>query len=183
VYMGGVGFQEFFILVFAYIAFRFSQQIKQENQSRLSQALLLLYAEYVVLVLITVSWPIADRPSRNLHSLTVQQVRIIFRLVEYSSGLDSTIPHHEAYQYVFDTLPMFLASVVFNIVHPGRIMPGKESDFPGRKERKNYFRAGSPGNSLDLLPTTQPAGPTSMPEEIAVQPKIQDPAPDYGYAQ
>ncbi|KAL8702900.1 MAG: hypothetical protein Q9201_003934 [Fulgogasparrea decipioides] len=163
VYMGGVGFQEFFVLIFAYIAFRFSQQIKQENPSRLSQALILLYAEYAVLVLIT--------------------VRIVFRLVEYSSGLDSTIPNHEAYQYVFDTLPMFLALVVFNVVHPGRVMPGKESDFPGRKERKNYFRAGSPGDSSDLLPTIQPAGPASMPEEIAFQPKRQDPTPSYGCAQ
>ncbi len=31
---------------------------------------------------------------------------------------------------------MFVALVLFNIVHPGRIMPGKECDFPSRKERK-----------------------------------------------
>ncbi|KAL9592839.1 MAG: hypothetical protein Q9179_006321 [Wetmoreana sp. 5 TL-2023] len=145
VYMGGVGFQEFFVLIFAYIAFRFSQQIKQENPSRLSQALILLYAEYAVLVLITVSWSIADRPSSNLHFID--------------------------------------SATVFNVVHPGRVMPGKESDFPGRKERKNYFRAGSPGDSSDLLPTIQPAGPASMPEEIAFQPKRQDPTPSYGCAQ
>lgn len=57
IYMGGVGFQEFFVLVFCYIAFRFSQQIKRENPTRLSQAQLLLYAQYAVLVLITVCGP------------------------------------------------------------------------------------------------------------------------------
>lgn len=31
---------------------------------------------------------------------------------------------------------MLLASVLFNVVHPGRIMQGKESDIPSRKERK-----------------------------------------------
>lgn len=31
---------------------------------------------------------------------------------------------------------MFIALVLLNICHPGRIMPGKESDFPSRKVRK-----------------------------------------------
>jgi len=52
--MGGVGFQDFFVLLFAYVVFRFFQQIKRESPARLSQALLLLYAEAAVLVLITV---------------------------------------------------------------------------------------------------------------------------------
>lgn len=59
VYMGGVGFQQFFILIFLYIAFRFQQQVKKENPNKLSQALLLLYAEYAVLILITVGAPFA----------------------------------------------------------------------------------------------------------------------------
>ena len=63
-------------------------------------------------------------------------MRIIFRLVEYSSGFKSTIPNHEAYQYCLDSLPMLVALVLFNIIHPGRIMPGKESDLPSRKARK-----------------------------------------------
>ena len=31
---------------------------------------------------------------------------------------------------------MLFALVLLNIVHPGRIMPGKESNFPSRKQRK-----------------------------------------------
>lgn len=76
---------------------------------------------------------------------------------------------------------MFLALVVFNIVHPGRIMPGKKSDFPSRKERKNYFKPGGLGSSLDILPTTEPVGSASMPEEVGYQPKRQDAVPGTGY--
>jgi len=102
-------------------------------------------------------------------------------LIEYSSGLNSSIPNHEVYQYIFDSLPMFLALVVFNVIHPGRIMPGKESDFPSRKERKNYFKAGSPGNSLDLLPTTEPVGSASMLDHVECQPKRHDAFPSTGF--
>lgn len=161
VYMGGVGLQQLIILMFLYISFRFQQQVKRENSGNLPRALLLLYAQYTVLILIT--------------------VRIIFRLVEYAQGLDSSIPNHEVYQYFFDTLPMLLALVVYNVVHPGRVMPGKESDFPSRKERKNYFKSNDPENNLQSLSITQPASSATMPEEYAYQPKQQQQVPSYGY--
>jgi hypothetical protein len=37
--------------------------------------------------------------------------------------------------YVFDEMPMFFALIVFNIYHPGRVLSGPSSEFPGRKER------------------------------------------------
>lgn len=70
--------------------------------------------------------------------LSAFQIRIIFRLVEYADGLDSGIAKQEAYQYCLDSLPMLIAFVLFNIVHPGKVMPGKAGDFPSRKERKNF---------------------------------------------
>ncbi|KAL8636422.1 MAG: hypothetical protein Q9228_006179 [Teloschistes exilis] len=145
IYMGGVGFQEFFVLIFCYIAFRFSQQIKRENPIRLAQAQLLI-------------------------------------LIEYASGLDSSIPNHEVYQYIFDTLPMLFALVVYNVIHPGRIMPGKESDFPSRKERRNYFLGGNQSeNSSQMLPITKSTGSATMPEAAAFQSQKQDEVPSYGY--
>lgn len=63
-------------------------------------------------------------------------MRIIFRLCEYAQGFKSSIPTHEAYQYCLDSLPMLCALVILNVIHPGRIMPGKASDLPSRKERK-----------------------------------------------
>ncbi|KAL9598624.1 MAG: hypothetical protein Q9219_004369 [cf. Caloplaca sp. 3 TL-2023] len=158
--MGGVGFQQLFILVFLYIALRFQQQVTRERPNGLPQALLLLYATYAVLILIT--------------------VRIIFRLVEYAQGLDTSIPNHEIYQYIFDSLPMLLALVIFNVIHPGRIMPGKESDFPSRKERKNYLKENTAGNSLHALPTYHPTGFASVPDQIPLQPKPYDAISSYG---
>lgn len=39
--------------------------------------------------------------------------------------------------FILESLPMFIAIALFNIVHPGAVMPGKENNIPGRKERKN----------------------------------------------
>ena len=93
---------------------------------------------------------------------------IVFRLIEYSQGLDSSIPLHEAYQYVFDSTTMLLALVLLNMVHPGRIMPGNESDFPIRKQRKAAGkkirgRASRFGDALSLHQTE----PSEIPSEQA----------------
>lgn len=40
------------------------------------------------------------------------------------------------YQYVFDATPMFFALVAMNVLHPGHVLIGKESEFKSRKERK-----------------------------------------------
>lgn len=47
---------------------------------------------------------------------------------------------------------MLVALVLFNVVHPGRIMPGKDGDLPSRKQRKaigkNEVRGRMAGDSL-----------------------------------
>ncbi|KAL6796153.1 RTA1 like domain-containing protein [Trichoderma sp. SZMC 28013] len=119
IYMGGVALQQFFILMFLLYAIKFHRTILRqvrEGAEGVSSALPLLYAIYIVLMLIT--------------------MRIIFRLCEYSQGFKSNVPDHEAYQYSLDSVPMLFALVILNFIHPGRIMPGKESDLPSRKERK-----------------------------------------------
>lgn len=69
-----------------------------------------------------------------------RQIRIIFRMVEYSNGVSSTSPilRYEVYQYVLDLAPMFLAFLLLNIFHPGRVLTGPESEFPrlSRAEKK-----------------------------------------------
>ncbi|KAK5209966.1 hypothetical protein LTR41_004598 [Exophiala xenobiotica] len=117
--MVGVGIQQLFILIFVFFATQLhrvllrGEGLERHNQK---QALRLLYTVYAVLALIT--------------------LRIIFRLCEYSNGLDSTVPNHEAYQYCLDSLPMLLAFMLLCIVHPGRIMPGKECEILSRRERR-----------------------------------------------
>ena len=117
IYMGGIGLQQFVILLFFGVFFKFRQQmIRDLPPSARKAPMTLIYVIFVVLILIS--------------------VRIIFRLIEYANGYKSSIVIHEAYQYTFDSTVMWFALVLFNIFHPGKIMPGKESDFPSRKERK-----------------------------------------------
>ena len=123
VYMGGIGFQQLCIFLFLALAVRFHRKVRLQLASpERSNGLMLLYIEYAVVFLIT--------------------VRIIFRLIEYSSGIRSSIPKHEAYQYVFDSTLMLIASLLFNIFHPGRLMPGQESNLPSRKVRKQWKQQG-----------------------------------------
>lgn len=51
-------------------------------------------------------------------------------------GLSSSIPSHKGFQYCLNPLPMFRALLSINVAHLGRAIPGKESKFPRRKERK-----------------------------------------------
>ena len=52
---------------------------------------------------------------------------------------------------------MLIALVLFNVVHPGKIMAGKESDFPSRKERKHLGLARNVGHGMTVLPTKEPS--------------------------
>lgn len=123
IYMGGIGFQQLCIFAFLALAVRLHKKMHLQPASpERSRGLILLYIEYAVVGLIT--------------------IRIIFRLVEYSSGFKSTIPLHEAYQYVFDSAVMMIALILYNIFHPGRLMPGKESNLPSRKQRKAWKKEG-----------------------------------------
>ncbi|KAE8445853.1 hypothetical protein EG329_012776 [Mollisiaceae sp. DMI_Dod_QoI] len=117
IYLVGCGIQQLFIIVFCIIAVKFHLEIRaQIPTDKQARALKMLYTMYAVILLIT--------------------IRIIFRLIEYSSGFNSSIPNTEAYMYCLDSVPMFIALVLLNVTHPGNIMPGKESDMPSRKERK-----------------------------------------------
>lgn len=49
--------------------------------------------------------------------------RSIFRVVEYIQGHDGYSLGHEWTLYVFDTVPMFIVTVIFWIWYPGRIRP------------------------------------------------------------
>ncbi len=73
------------------------------------------------------------------------QVRIIFRFVEFSGGVSSTNPilSHEAYQLCLDALPMVIALVVLNVVHPGLVLKGRESSYPSRWRRNRDNKVGA----------------------------------------
>ncbi|GAA92998.1 hypothetical protein ASPFODRAFT_55255 [Aspergillus luchuensis CBS 106.47] len=138
IYMGGIGLQELFILIFTGLIIHLHQKlIHLERAGILSPDGMagmgiatsrnkpmpwrwLFYVMYTALGMIT--------------------IRIIFRLCQYAQGTDPSNPvlTHEAYEYVFDAVPMFIALVLLNVVHPGRVLQGPESEFPrvSRAEKK-----------------------------------------------
>ncbi|KAK4082059.1 hypothetical protein Purlil1_11282 [Purpureocillium lilacinum] len=123
IYMGGVGIQQLFILGFCVAVFVFWRDFRrQEAKSTPPHVFGLVYTLVAVLILVT--------------------IRIIFRLIEYANGLESSIPEHEVYQYALDSLPMLIALVLFNIVHPGRVMPAHETKIPSFPERRRQKREG-----------------------------------------
>jgi hypothetical protein len=137
IYMGGIGFQEACILLFAAIVVRFFFTMKNQERSN-----------------ITGDQVLDGRPSNwkpllftLFTSLVLITVRIIFRMVEFAAGDDpekNRIPYTEAYLFALDALPMLLCVVLLNIIHPGRTLQGENSEFPKghtRKEKKERKRA------------------------------------------
>jgi len=124
IYRIGIGIQELFIIMFLVLTQRFHARMSElDRMGHLPRSYrwrMLTWAIYAVLALIT--------------------MRIIFRLVEFSQGVSSSNPilNHEGYTYGLDALPMLLAAVLLNAIHPGLILKGPESEFPrlSRKEKK-----------------------------------------------
>ncbi|KAI9040333.1 alkaline D-peptidase [Aspergillus affinis] len=103
IYMGGIGLQELFILIFSGLAIHLHRRM-----------------------------------------LSMDRIRIVFRLAQYADGTNPNNPAltHEWYEYVWDALPMFVAIGLLNIIHPGRVLQGPDSEFPklSRKEKKQRKR-------------------------------------------
>jgi hypothetical protein len=130
--MGGIGLQELFIVVFIALAIQFQRKVVRIDGAWRGESWRpLLYTLYVSLTLITVRFP--TKPS-HLSPTNLHQIRIIYRLIEFSGGVYSTLPMHEVYFYVLEAVPMFFACLIMNIFHPGRYLVGPESEFP-RKTR------------------------------------------------
>jgi hypothetical protein len=66
-------------------------------------------------------------------------IRIVFRLVEFSAGIDESANEligTEGYASELDAVPMMLALLLLAAVHPGLVLKGLGSEFPSRKDRK-----------------------------------------------
>jgi len=58
-------------------------------------------------------------------SSTAILVRSIFRIVEYVQGNSGYLLRHEIWLYIFDGVLMLGVMVIFNLVHPSGVIPGK----------------------------------------------------------
>ncbi|ODA75837.1 hypothetical protein RJ55_08659 [Drechmeria coniospora] len=115
IYMGGIGMQEAFIVIFVGLIVKFHlDQVRAERLGLLADDKRrwrpLTYALYVCLLAIS--------------------LRIVFRLVEFSSGFDGPLPNNETYFYALDGAPMWIAIVVWNAIHAGRYMHGPDAKMP-----------------------------------------------------
>jgi hypothetical protein len=132
--MGGIGLQQFFIFVFLGLAIRLHTQLLtlERNGTGKKNWRPLLFTLYASLGLISVRKIFFTRTKR----LTTKQIRIFFRLFEFSAGRDADknpLPFHEVYFYVFEAVPMFFALAAMNVVHPGATLVGPDADMPGLK--------------------------------------------------
>ncbi|KAL7622595.1 hypothetical protein AAE478_008105 [Parahypoxylon ruwenzoriense] len=119
-YMGGIGLQQFFIMLFVVFAVKFQLEMRDMESHRTPQT----------------NWRYGWRPLLfTLYaSLACITIRIIFRLVEFSSGsrgVSNPLLTNEAYFYVLEAAPMLLAIFAFNVIHPGTVLVGLESEMPG----------------------------------------------------
>ncbi|KAF2462433.1 RTA1 like protein-domain-containing protein [Lineolata rhizophorae] len=83
-------------------------------------------------------------------SSTIVTIRCIYRIVEMFQGFDGYIYTHEPLFWVFEASIMFVNTVIFNIWHPGRRLPGDNTIYlsmdgvterkgPGWKDDRNFL--------------------------------------------
>ncbi|OJI91498.1 hypothetical protein ASPTUDRAFT_38524 [Aspergillus tubingensis CBS 134.48] len=56
-------------------------------------------------------------------------VRSIYRVVEYVQGSEGVLKQSEMFLYIFDALLMFLCCVLFNVMHPSRILSARPKSY------------------------------------------------------
>ncbi|KAK7413770.1 hypothetical protein QQX98_007337 [Neonectria punicea] len=120
IYMGGIGLQEFFILLFVGLCIGFQRlmsRLGRQNKTAVS----FLGSPWGMLL------------CTLYFSLAMITIRIVYRLIEFSGGLgqDNPLTNQEAYFYALEAVPMLLALGAFNVMHPGRIVTGPNSEMPG----------------------------------------------------
>lgn len=136
VYMAGIGVQLFFVVLFVVATVLFILRLERLMKAGLlkgrhnpASVRYLVWSVLAVIALIVVS---AHYPCGLDIRLIITQVRIVFRFVEFSGGVsaDNPILSNEAYQLGLDALPMLIALLIMNAVHPGKVLKGPESSFP-----------------------------------------------------
>ena len=115
IYMGGVGLQLLYNILFItltvrlqYIMHRHPEQMRPSADPHRAQRYIITPVYFVLGLII---------------------FRNIYRLVEFSAGVLSSITQHEWYTWVFDSLPMLAAFIILHVYHPGRVLQGPYCDF------------------------------------------------------
>lgn len=70
-------------------------------------------------------------------------MRIVYRLVEFTKGLDPSVnalPFHEYYFYSLDAFPMMCALLILALFHPGRFIRGPNSSLRDATREENKIK-------------------------------------------
>ncbi|KAM0340236.1 hypothetical protein ACHAPU_010580 [Fusarium lateritium] len=120
VYTAGVALQLVVVLAFTGFTAFFYYKLRQIEGHSMGHMKWLIWTMLVVLILIV--------------------IRIIYRLVEFGPGVNAhnELLIHEEYPLCLDATPILIALVLLNVMHPGVVLRGPESEFPklSRKEKK-----------------------------------------------
>ncbi|KAF4444687.1 phospholipid-translocating ATPase [Fusarium acutatum] len=120
VYMAGVGLQLAVIFIFIGITAFFYFKLRQLEGRSMGRMKWLILTMLAVLILIV--------------------IRIVYRLIEFGPGVNehNQLLIHEEYPLGLDATPILIALVLLNIMHPGFVLRGPNSEFPklSRKEKK-----------------------------------------------
>ncbi|KAK8145091.1 hypothetical protein G3M48_004915 [Beauveria asiatica] len=123
-YTAGVALQLGFVVIFGVMTGWLYHRMRQVSQGRgMGRRLqILTWTMLAVLVLI--------------------MVRVIFRLIEFGPGIDASnkLITNETYPLALDALPMAIALVLLNVIHPGLVLRGPDGEFP-RKTRGEKMAA------------------------------------------
>ncbi|EMT60547.1 RTA1 like protein-domain-containing protein [Fusarium oxysporum f. sp. albedinis] len=119
-YMAGVGLQLAVIVIFIGITAFFYFKLRQLEGRSMGRMKWLILTMLAVLILIV--------------------IRIVYRLIEFGPGVNehNQLLIHEEYPLGLDATPILIALVLLNIMHPGFVLRGPDSEFPklSRKEKK-----------------------------------------------
>jgi hypothetical protein len=55
-------------------------------------------------------------------------IRSIYRVAEYVEGQGGELQSKEFWLYIFDSLPMVVVALLFNWMHPSKVISGKSRD-------------------------------------------------------
>ncbi|KAG7086376.1 hypothetical protein E1B28_002336 [Marasmius oreades] len=120
VYQGGVGAQQFSIVLFIVLVIRCQVKLKAlENEGQRHRE---------------TSWRKALFPIYG--ALLLITIRTIYRLTEFAGGFDSGISKNEPAFYALEATMMIICMNIFNIWHPGAVLVGQGSEFK-KKDKKS----------------------------------------------
>ncbi|KAF4982450.1 hypothetical protein FZEAL_1968 [Fusarium zealandicum] len=120
IYMAGVALQLVIIVVFSGLTAFFYYKLREIEGRDIGRMKWLIWTMLLVLMMII--------------------IRIVYRLVEFGPGVNehNKLLAHEGYPLGLDAFPILFALILLNVMHPGFVLRGPDSEFPSlnRQEKK-----------------------------------------------